>query len=509
MFLVSVTGTTTETTYGPELLDWTTAGSGIRRSIVPATRSSSGPTNIDEHEASGRSSDHRSVLGTTNDSFDVISEEAEITFTTSDSMKSRGTRLKPGFSISDTRSQNYETQKYKMRDENVLLSNYFENENARSKSRIKMSRNFHRNDDGSYSLFSTSLSTEADRSKLISNSDRSKILEKVWRTSSANDATEISSILSNRRTSRSVSSTISSSLSSLSSFVSSSLSSTDSSSNDLPASVTSDRLQSMETSLLPMASSYSKTTLGIWTSSAIDAQDTRTVELDQGFPNVGVELWNEETRKSGTADTVHSNLPMAAKDNLEVDITTTDPKLQKRNENAKTLAKRIKNQESNIEKIPFDRIITRSIPGDFNTLGTPENSKLPGTSPVGSGLTLAEDEVVELSTWHFDVPPTHSMYNKVYELNAGEKENSIINSRSDKFERRTSERFISERVPPTTTWPTTAVSFPKRYMRDAPETVCEKFEIGDPGKQEFYSPNYPQNYPPLVNCVRVLEGKLN
>ncbi|XP_034950672.1 uncharacterized protein Neto [Chelonus insularis] len=56
------------------------------------------------------------------------------------------------------------------------------------------------------------------------------------------------------------------------------------------------------------------------------------------------------------------------------------------------------------------------------------------------------------------------------------------------------------------TLPTTVVGPFRRYMRDAPKNLCEKFEIGDDAKREFYSPNYPQNYPPSVDCVRVLEA---
>lgn len=57
------------------------------------------------------------------------------------------------------------------------------------------------------------------------------------------------------------------------------------------------------------------------------------------------------------------------------------------------------------------------------------------------------------------------------------------------------------------TLPSTAVSLPRRYMRDITETNCDKFEIGDETKREFYSPNYPLNYPPLQDCVRILEGE--
>ncbi|XP_076303249.1 neuropilin and tolloid-like isoform X2 [Lasioglossum baleicum] len=45
----------------------------------------------------------------------------------------------------------------------------------------------------------------------------------------------------------------------------------------------------------------------------------------------------------------------------------------------------------------------------------------------------------------------------------------------------------------------------RRQMRHIPD-VCEKFSVGDETKQEFYSPNYPDNYPNLTECVRVLEA---
>nr|XP_033333828.1 uncharacterized protein LOC117224798 [Megalopta genalis] len=44
-----------------------------------------------------------------------------------------------------------------------------------------------------------------------------------------------------------------------------------------------------------------------------------------------------------------------------------------------------------------------------------------------------------------------------------------------------------------------------RQMRHVPD-ACEKFNAGDEAKQEFYSPNYPDNYPNLTECVRVLEA---
>ncbi|EFN85185.1 hypothetical protein EAI_06379 [Harpegnathos saltator] len=48
------------------------------------------------------------------------------------------------------------------------------------------------------------------------------------------------------------------------------------------------------------------------------------------------------------------------------------------------------------------------------------------------------------------------------------------------------------------------ITVPRRHMRHAPDT-CEKFEIGDEAKGEFYSPNYPDPYPNHIDCVRVLE----
>lgn len=46
----------------------------------------------------------------------------------------------------------------------------------------------------------------------------------------------------------------------------------------------------------------------------------------------------------------------------------------------------------------------------------------------------------------------------------------------------------------------------RRQMRHVPD-ACEKFSIGDETRQEFYSPNYPDNYPNLTECIRVLEGE--
>lgn len=48
----------------------------------------------------------------------------------------------------------------------------------------------------------------------------------------------------------------------------------------------------------------------------------------------------------------------------------------------------------------------------------------------------------------------------------------------------------------------------RRRMRHVTEkNACEKFTIGDDSKQEFYSPRYPENYPNLTECVKVLEAK--
>ncbi|XP_076649547.1 neuropilin and tolloid-like [Halictus rubicundus] len=45
----------------------------------------------------------------------------------------------------------------------------------------------------------------------------------------------------------------------------------------------------------------------------------------------------------------------------------------------------------------------------------------------------------------------------------------------------------------------------RRQMRHIPD-VCEKFTTGEESKQEFYSPNYPDNYPNLTECVRILKA---
>lgn len=55
---------------------------------------------------------------------------------------------------------------------------------------------------------------------------------------------------------------------------------------------------------------------------------------------------------------------------------------------------------------------------------------------------------------------------------------------------------------------TKGVAMPRRHMRHVSDK-CEKFQVGDPTKQEFYSPNYPEQYPNQTDCVRVLEGKFS
>lgn len=46
----------------------------------------------------------------------------------------------------------------------------------------------------------------------------------------------------------------------------------------------------------------------------------------------------------------------------------------------------------------------------------------------------------------------------------------------------------------------------RRQMRHVPD-VCDKFSVGDESKREFYSPNYPDNYPNLTDCTKVLKGE--
>ncbi|XP_061930093.1 uncharacterized protein LOC107996135 isoform X4 [Apis cerana] len=44
----------------------------------------------------------------------------------------------------------------------------------------------------------------------------------------------------------------------------------------------------------------------------------------------------------------------------------------------------------------------------------------------------------------------------------------------------------------------------RRQMRHVPD-VCDKFSVGDESKREFYSPNYPDNYPNLTECIKILK----
>lgn len=38
-------------------------------------------------------------------------------------------------------------------------------------------------------------------------------------------------------------------------------------------------------------------------------------------------------------------------------------------------------------------------------------------------------------------------------------------------------------------------------------TGCDSFEVGDAAKQEFYSPNYPEEYPSNAMCTKRIVGK--
>lgn len=37
--------------------------------------------------------------------------------------------------------------------------------------------------------------------------------------------------------------------------------------------------------------------------------------------------------------------------------------------------------------------------------------------------------------------------------------------------------------------------------------ACYNFSVGDKTKGEFYSPNYPNNYPNQTDCILKIEGK--
>ncbi|XP_012540616.2 uncharacterized protein LOC105839105 [Monomorium pharaonis] len=50
------------------------------------------------------------------------------------------------------------------------------------------------------------------------------------------------------------------------------------------------------------------------------------------------------------------------------------------------------------------------------------------------------------------------------------------------------------------------IAMPRRQIRHVP-VPCEKFVVGDSTKKEFYSPNYPDQYPNQTICERVLEAE--
>ena len=60
------------------------------------------------------------------------------------------------------------------------------------------------------------------------------------------------------------------------------------------------------------------------------------------------------------------------------------------------------------------------------------------------------------------------------------------------------------------------VSFVERHLfyrgrRDVEDDglgdKCREFSVGRPDRGEFYSPNYPSNYPNHTECIKLLEGK--
>lgn len=155
-----------------------------------------------------------------------------------------------------------------------------------------------------------------------------------------------------------------------------------------------------------------------------------------------------------------------------------------------------------------DRIIARSISDDLDSVRTAKRLSTDESPARGLGLTLAQEEALDLSSWRFDVPPLESQ-RLTNDRRSPDGEIGETHSTLSDYDGRPIEWLTPDQERLTgTTLPTTAVGFPRRHMRDVPESVvCHKFVVGEPDKREFYSPYYPQNYPPLANCVRVLEGE--
>lgn len=45
-----------------------------------------------------------------------------------------------------------------------------------------------------------------------------------------------------------------------------------------------------------------------------------------------------------------------------------------------------------------------------------------------------------------------------------------------------------------------------RHSEGASDTACQAFVEGNPERQEFYSPGWPDPYPNKTDCVLILEG---
>lgn len=118
-------------------------------------------------------------------------------------------------------------------------------------------------------------------------------------------------------------------------------------------------------------------------------------------------------------------------------------------------------------------------------------------STVSSRSTSDGGQKIDVSTGRTFVRSTTGRLSSVEDIPTSRSFSNIASSKE----------ITLQSLQGSSTAPTTYVAndVVRRQMRHVAD-VCEKFSIGEEAKQEFYSPNYPDNYPNLTECVKVLKA---
>ncbi|XP_076672981.1 neuropilin and tolloid-like [Andrena cerasifolii] len=125
-------------------------------------------------------------------------------------------------------------------------------------------------------------------------------------------------------------------------------------------------------------------------------------------------------------------------------------------------------------------------------------------STVSSRSTSGGRQKIDVSTGRTFVQSTTGRLSSVEDIPTSR---SFSNIAARQGNRSSFKEITLQSLQGSSTAPTTYVAndVVRRQMRHVSD-VCEKFSTGEEAKQEFYSPNYPDNYPNLTECVKVLKA---